>query len=73
MMAIEAILNVHKLLEIILKHNRQKRWGGAWGVRKKKILKKNEIGSYPLLHDVISMVGHLFHDAEGSYMEKTKI
>lgn len=26
--------------------------------------------SYPLLHDIVSVVGHFFHDAEGSYMEK---
>lgn len=32
---------------------------------------KNGIGCYPLLHDVISMVGHLLHDTEGSYVDKT--
>lgn len=71
-MAVEAILNVHQLLEVILKHNiTYKWWGDALGLRRKKQQLENEIGSYPLLHDIISMVGYLLHDAEGSYVEKT--
>lgn len=71
MMAVETVLNVHQLLEVILEHSIVSKVRRDSRPPKKQQI-KNEIGSHPLLHDIVGVVGHLFHDAEGSYPEKRK-
>lgn len=72
----EAVLNVHQLLEVILKKTPKQ--SNTGDVREVRMFSRKPlhcgIRSHPLFHDVVSVVRHFFYDAEGScvHTEKTK-
>lgn len=62
MVAVETVLNVHQLLKVVLG---QKHETGEEKLQQNKHEARYGISSYPLLHDVVGMVSHFFHYAEG--------
>lgn len=69
----EAVLNVHQLLEVILKTNKHVREVRMFSRKCNVELLHCGIRSYPLFHDVVSVVRHFFYDAEGSCVDRKRL
>lgn len=66
----EAVLDVHQLLEVVL---RNKVWQHGTSARRKDATRRRPncgIRPHPLFHDVVGVVGHLLHDAEGRCVDR---